>query len=113
MLNNSVIFGRSPKLAQSIVLCPNPSTSTKEYPTLGVSLFFLSFYLSCIKNKSQRIEFRFHVIIVLVSLSKMLSSNKVPKLQKSFLREHRVCSEAAKAVPKGAQSKFRSYKSCS
>jgi hypothetical protein len=51
-LNNSAIFGRSPKLAQSIVLCLNPSTSTKEYPTLGVSLSFLSFYFSCMKNKS-------------------------------------------------------------
>jgi hypothetical protein len=32
------------------------------------------------------------------------------KLQKSFLREHRVSSEAAKVVPKRAQSKFRSSK---
>jgi hypothetical protein len=33
---------------------------------------------------------------------------KVTKLQKSFLRERRVSSEAAKVVPKGTQSKFRS-----
>jgi hypothetical protein len=43
-LSSSAIFGRSPKIAQSIALCPNPSTSTKEYPTPGVSLFFLPFY---------------------------------------------------------------------
>jgi hypothetical protein len=30
----------------------------------------------------------------------------VLKLQKSFLRERRVSSEATKVVPKGAQSKF-------
>jgi hypothetical protein len=36
--------------------------------------------------------------------------NKILKLQKSFLRERRVSSEATKVVPKGAQSKFRSYK---
>jgi hypothetical protein len=35
---------------------------------------------------------------------------KVMKLQKLFLRERRVCSEATKVVPKGAQSKFRSSK---
>jgi hypothetical protein len=35
---------------------------------------------------------------------------KVSKLQKSFLRERRVNSEATKVVPKGAQSKFRSSK---
>jgi hypothetical protein len=34
----------------------------------------------------------------------------VTNLQKSFLREHRVSSEATKVVPKGAQSKFRSSK---
>jgi hypothetical protein len=36
--------------------------------------------------------------------------NKIPKLQKSFLRDHRVSSETTKVVPKGAQSKFRSSK---
>jgi hypothetical protein len=35
---------------------------------------------------------------------------KVTKLQKSFLRERRVSSEAAKVVPKGTQSKFQSSK---
>jgi hypothetical protein len=40
----------------------------------------------------------------------MLPLNKITKLQKSFLREHRVSSEATKVVPKGAQSKFRSSK---
>jgi hypothetical protein len=50
----------------------------------------------------------FHVIIVPVSLSKMLLPNGLPKLQKSFLREHRVSSEATKVIPTGAQSKFRS-----
>jgi hypothetical protein len=35
---------------------------------------------------------------------------KVTELQKSFLREHRVSSEATKVVPKGAQSKFQSSK---
>jgi hypothetical protein len=34
----------------------------------------------------------------------------VTKLQKLFLREHRVSFEATKVVPKGAQSKFRSSK---
>jgi hypothetical protein len=34
----------------------------------------------------------------------------VTKLQKSFLREHIVSSEATKVVPKGAQSKSRSSK---
>jgi hypothetical protein len=43
-LSSSAIFRRSPKLAHSIVLCLNPSTSTKEYPTSGASSFFLSFY---------------------------------------------------------------------
>jgi hypothetical protein len=42
--------------------------------------------------------------------SAVLPSNKVPKLQKSFLRERRVSVEATKVVPKGAQSKFRSSK---
>jgi hypothetical protein len=37
-------------------------------------------------------------------------TRKATKLQKSFLREHRVSSEATKVVPKGAQSKFRSSK---
>jgi hypothetical protein len=41
---------------------------------------------------------------VLVLLSEMLPLNKVPKLQKSFLRERRVSSEATKVVPKGMQS---------
>jgi hypothetical protein len=49
--------------------------------------------------------------IVLISSSGMLPLNKIQKLQKSFLRERRVDSEAIKVVPKGAQSKFRSYKS--
>jgi hypothetical protein len=40
----------------------------------------------------------------------MLPLNKISKLQKSFLREHKVSSEATKVVPKGAQSKFRSSK---
>jgi hypothetical protein len=40
----------------------------------------------------------------------MLLPNRLPKLQKSFLRERRVSSEATKVVPKGAQSKFRSSK---
>jgi hypothetical protein len=31
-------------LAQLTALCLNPSTSTKEYPTLDVSLSFLPFY---------------------------------------------------------------------
>jgi hypothetical protein len=35
---------------------------------------------------------------------------KVTKLQKSFLRERRVSSEATKVVPKGTQSKFQSSK---
>jgi hypothetical protein len=54
------------------------------------------------KNKSRKTEFRFYVIIVLVSMSKMRSPNRLPKLQKSFLRERRVSSEATKVVPKGA-----------
>jgi hypothetical protein len=59
-----------------------------------------------------------------VSLSKMILHNRLPKLQKSLLRERRVSSEAQKSflresrvsfeatkvVPKGAQSKFRSSK---
>jgi hypothetical protein len=45
-----------------------------------------------------------------VSLSKILPPNKLPKLQKLFLRERRVNIEATKAIPKGAQSKFRSSK---
>jgi hypothetical protein len=52
--NSSTIFEKSPKLAQSTALCLNPSTSTKEYPTLDVSLSFVSSYFSCIKNKSRR-----------------------------------------------------------
>jgi hypothetical protein len=40
----------------------------------------------------------------------MLPPNKIPKLQKPFLRERRVSSKATKAVPKGAQSKFQSSK---
>ena len=40
----------------------------------------------------------------------MLLPNILPKLPKSFLREHRVSFEATKVVPKGAQSKFRSSK---
>jgi hypothetical protein len=40
----------------------------------------------------------------------MLPLNRITKLQKSFLREHRVSSEITKVVPKGAQSKFRSSK---
>jgi hypothetical protein len=35
-------------------------------------------------------------------MSKMRSPNRLPKLQKSFLRERRVSSEATKVVPKGA-----------
>jgi hypothetical protein len=75
------------------------------------------------KNKSQRTEFCFHVIIVLEP--DRIASYKILKLQKSFLRERRtkfqsykksflrerrVSSEATKAVPKGAQSKFQSSK---
>jgi hypothetical protein len=37
-------------------------------------------------------------------------TQKVTKLQKSFLRERRVSSEATKVVPTGAQGKFRSSK---
>jgi hypothetical protein len=37
-------------------------------------------------------------------------TQKVTKLQKSFLWERRVSSKATKDVPKGAQSKFRSSK---
>jgi hypothetical protein len=62
------------------------------------------------RNKSRRTKFRFYVIIVPVSTSKM-RSNRLLKSLKSFLRERRVSSEATKVVPKGAQSKFRSYKS--
>jgi hypothetical protein len=58
------------------------------------------------KSKSGRTEFWSHVIMVLVSLSKMLLPNRLPKLQKPFLREHRISFEATKVVPKGAQSKF-------
>jgi hypothetical protein len=35
---------------------------------------------------------------------------RITKLQKSFLRERSVSSEAAKVVPKGAQHKFQSSK---
>jgi hypothetical protein len=55
------------------------------------------------ENKSRRTEFRFHVIIVLISMSQMRPPNRLPKLQKPFLRERRVSSEATKAVPKGAE----------
>jgi hypothetical protein len=48
--------------------------------------------------------------IVLISSSGMFPLNKTPKLQKSFLREQRVSSEATKVIPKGTQSKFRSSK---
>jgi hypothetical protein len=40
----------------------------------------------------------------------MLLPNRLPKLQKSFLRERRVSFKATKVVPKGVQSKFRSSK---
>jgi hypothetical protein len=73
-------FRESPKLTQPTALCLNPSTSTKEYPTLGVSLSFLSSYFSLYKNKSRRTEFWSHVIIVPVSLSKMFLPNRLPKL---------------------------------
>jgi hypothetical protein len=117
-----VIFKRNQKLAQSIAQCLNPSTYIEEYPTSGVSLFFCLFF--CMKNNSQRIKFQFHVIILLISSSRILPLKQdyeatkvvpkraeyVPKLQKSFLRERRVSFEATKVVPKGAQSKFRSSK---
>jgi hypothetical protein len=41
--NNSVIFGRNLKLAQSTTLCQNPSISIEEYPILDVSLSFMPF----------------------------------------------------------------------
>jgi hypothetical protein len=47
---------------------------------------------------------------MVTSSSGMHPINKIPKLQKSFLREGRVSSEATKVVPKGAQSKFQSSK---
>jgi hypothetical protein len=73
------------------------------------------------ENKSQRTKFWYHVIIVPVPLSKMLLPNRLPKLQKpflrerskfqrykkSFLRERRVSFKPKKVVIKGAQSKFR------
>jgi hypothetical protein len=40
----------------------------------------------------------------------MHPQNKIPKLQKSFLRKRIVSSEATKVVPKRAQSMFRSSK---
>jgi hypothetical protein len=40
----------------------------------------------------------------------MLLPNRLPKLPKSFLREHRVSFEATKVIPKGAHSKFQSSK---
>jgi hypothetical protein len=42
-LNNSVIFRRSPKLAQSIALCPSRSTFTKGYPNLMYFRFVCHF----------------------------------------------------------------------
>jgi hypothetical protein len=76
------------------------------------------------KNKSQRTEFWFHVIIMPISLSKILLPNRLSKPQKpflrerskfqrykkSFIRERRVSFKATKVVPKGAQSKFRGSK---
>jgi hypothetical protein len=58
------------------------------------------------KNKSRRTKFQFHIIIVPVSMCKMRPPNRPPKLQKLFLRERRVSSEATKVVPKGAHSKL-------
>jgi hypothetical protein len=42
-LSSNEIFGRIPKLAQSIELCPSPSTFTKAYPTLAHFRFFRHF----------------------------------------------------------------------
>jgi hypothetical protein len=64
-------------------------------------MFLMYLYLLChfnfrMRNKSWRTKFRFSVIIVTISTSKI-------RLKQ--------ISEATKLVPKGAQSKFQSYKS--
>jgi hypothetical protein len=61
-------------------------------------LYLLCHFNFCMRNKSWMTKFRFSVVIVIVSTS--------------IIRLKQI-SEATKLVPKGAQSKFRSYKSCS
>jgi hypothetical protein len=65
----------------------------------------LLYHFEYYKNMSRRTEFRFHVIIVPVSRSKMCPPNRLPKLQKSFLRERRVSSEAQKSFLRECRAK--------
>jgi hypothetical protein len=64
-----------------------------------------------LKNKPLRIEFKFHVIIVPVSMRKMRIPNRLLKLQKSFLRERRVSSEAQKSFPREHRVSYEAQKS--
>jgi hypothetical protein len=80
MLNSSATFGRSPNLIQLTALCQNLSISTEKYPTLDVPLSFMPFYF-CMRNKKRRTKFRFHVIIVPASMSKILLLNRLLKLE--------------------------------
>jgi hypothetical protein len=62
------------------------------------------------KNNSRRIKLQFHVIMLLISLSGMLSFTKIMKLQKVAHKGAQSKFRSPKVVPKGAQSKFQSYK---
>jgi hypothetical protein len=52
-LTNSETSGRSPKLAQSIVLCQNRSISTKRYPTPETVFAFVIIFFF---NKEQSLK---------------------------------------------------------
>jgi hypothetical protein len=99
--------GRSPKLAQSTILCKSRSISTKRYPTPeSVFTFIVIFFLTIVK---------------IYLLHRLIESKKSPKHKKSFLRVTSI-SEATKScstkcsvsLPKsfyGTQRKVcRSYK---
>jgi hypothetical protein len=63
-------LGSSPKLAQSIVLCQNQSTSTKIYPTSETAFTFVIIYLFN-KETSFKIQFFccFQFLVIALSLS--------------------------------------------
>jgi hypothetical protein len=102
---------RSPKLAQSTVLCQSRSTSTRRYPTSATVLAFV-FIFRLNKEQSLKLKFFFSLsipcnsfvfaIVKIYLLHRLTECKKSPKHKKSFLREH-----AAKKVH---HKYLRSYK---